>query len=100
MSETTKIRKRSEIPVEDTWALEDLYVTDEAWEQELATLSEDEKVLTSFAGKLGEGAENLYAYMERPKRSMPRQSSLPITACARQTRTPGKLLTRQWWVSS
>ena len=28
-----KIRKRSEIPVEDTLALEDLYVSDEAWEQ-------------------------------------------------------------------
>ena len=65
MAETTKIRKRSEIPVEDTWALEDLYATDEAWEQELATLAEDEKALTAFAGKLGEGAENLYAYMEK-----------------------------------
>ena len=65
MEETTKIRKRSEIPVEDTWALEDLYATDEAWEQELATLAEDEKALTAFAGKLGESAENLYAYMEK-----------------------------------
>ena len=57
----TKIRKRSEIPVEDTWKLEDLYITDEAWEQELATLSEDEKVLTSFAGMLGLSADALYA---------------------------------------
>ena len=65
MEETTKIRKRSEIPVEDTWALEDLYATDEAWEQELATLAEDEKALTSFAGKLGESAGNLYGYMEK-----------------------------------
>ena len=65
MSETTKIRKRSEIPVEDTWAIEDLYATDEAWEQELATLADDEKALTAFAGKLGESAENLYAYMEK-----------------------------------
>ena len=65
MAETTKIRKRSEIPVEDTWALEDLYATDEAWEQELTTLAEDEKELTSFAGKLGESAENLYAYMAK-----------------------------------
>ena len=59
MSETTKIRKRSEIPVEDTWAIEDLYPTDEAWEQELATLSEDEKILTSYAGKLAETAQSL-----------------------------------------
>ena len=65
MEETTKIRKRSEIPVEDTWALEDMYATDEAWEQELATLAEDEKALLSFAGKLGECAENLYGYMEK-----------------------------------
>ena len=65
MSETTKIRKRSEIPVEDTWAIEDLYATDEAWEQELATLAEDEKVLTSFAGHLAESAQQLYAYMEK-----------------------------------
>ena len=65
MSENVKIRKRSEIPVEDTWAIEDLYATDEAWEQELAMLSEDEAVLTSFAGKLGESAEKLYAYLER-----------------------------------
>ena len=65
MEETTKIKKRSEIPVEDTWALEDLYATDEAWEQELATLADDEKALTAFAGKLGESAEILYAYLEK-----------------------------------
>ena len=60
----TKIRKRSEIPVEDTWALEDLYATDEVWEQELASLAEDEADLTSFAGRLAECAETLYAYLE------------------------------------
>ena len=63
MAETTKIRKRSEIPMEDTWALEDMYPSDEAWEQELATLAQDQKELTSFAGKLGYCAENLYAYL-------------------------------------
>ena len=65
MAQSEKIRKRSEIPVEDTWALEDLYATDEAWEQELSTLAEDEKILTSYAGKLGQSAENLYAYLEK-----------------------------------
>ena len=65
MAETTKIRKRSEIPVEDTWAIEDLYATDEAWEQELATLTEDEKALTAFAGKLSESAESLFGYLEK-----------------------------------
>ena len=60
-----KIRKRSEIPVEDTWALEDLYVSDAVWEQELETLKDDQEFLASFAGKLGESAQKLYAYMER-----------------------------------
>ena len=41
MSNEKKIRQRHEIPVEDTWAVEDLFVTDEAWEQELATIEAD-----------------------------------------------------------
>ena len=60
-----QIRQRHEIPVEDTWALEDLYVSDEAWEAELATLSEDQAYLASFAGKLGESAQSLYDFLLR-----------------------------------
>ncbi len=63
--EENKIRQRHEIPVEDTWALEDLYATDEAWEAELATLSEDQAFLASFAGKLSEDATQLYHYLQR-----------------------------------
>lgn len=65
MKETKKIRTREEIPAEDKWALEDLYATDAAWEQELATLAEDQSFLTSFAGRLGESGETLYAFLER-----------------------------------
>ena len=60
-----KIRQRHEIPLEDTWALEDMYVNDEAWEAELATLAEDQTYLASFAGTLGECAENLFAFLTR-----------------------------------
>ena len=63
--EENKIRIRSEIPVEDTWALEDLYATDAAWEAELATLAEDQTYMADFAGKLGQSAESLYAYLSR-----------------------------------
>ncbi len=63
--EENKIRQREEIPVEDTWALEDLYASDEAWEQELATLAEDQAYLQGFAGKLGESGETLYTYLSR-----------------------------------
>ena len=61
----TKIRKRHEIPVEDTWELEHLYETDEAWEQELATLEEDKAYLSAFAGKLSTSAADLLAYLTR-----------------------------------
>ena len=65
MEETNRIRTREEIPAEDKWAIEDLYPTDEAWEQELATIYEDQNYLASFAGKLAESGEALYAYLER-----------------------------------
>lgn len=64
MAEVTKIRKRSEIPVEDTWAIEDLFPSDEAWEQELASVMEQQSALASFEGRLGESGETLYAYLE------------------------------------
>ena len=58
-----KIRSRAEIPVEDTWAIEDLYVSDDAWEAELATLEQDKEQLSAFAGKLGENGKTLYDYL-------------------------------------
>ena len=58
-----KIPNRSEIPVEDTWATEDLYISDAAWEAELATLDQDKAYLSGFAGKLGQNGQNLYDYL-------------------------------------
>ena len=63
MEERTKIRNREEIPAQDKWAIEDLYPTDEAWEQELATLSADQEALTAFAGRLGESGQTLFDYL-------------------------------------
>ena len=62
MSEIKKIWKREEIPVEHTWATEDLYASDELWEEDLAVMIEDGKHLASFAGKLN-NAEDLYAFL-------------------------------------
>ena len=57
------IRERSEIPVADQWAIEDLYNNDEAWEQELATIAQDKEALTGFAGRLAESGQTLYDYL-------------------------------------
>ncbi len=63
MSEINSIRKRSEIPVEDTWATEDMFATDAAWEAELATLAQDQQALVSYAGKLAQDGKTLYDYL-------------------------------------
>ena len=63
MENTNEIRQRDQIPVEDKWAIEDLYPTDEAWEQELATIADDQAKLSSYAGHLGDSAESLYGYL-------------------------------------
>ena len=60
-----KIRSRSEIPVEDTWATEDMYPSDAAWEEELATLEQDKEVLAGYAGKLAQSGKTLYEYLYR-----------------------------------
>ncbi len=63
MEEIKKIPLRSELAVEDTWATEDLFASDEAWEAELATLDADEKTLAAFAGHLGDSGETLLRYL-------------------------------------
>lgn len=68
MAEIKKIPSREEIPLKDRWATEDMYPSDESWEQELATLQEDQKTLGAFAGTLGEGGEKLFAYLSNMER--------------------------------
>ena len=58
-----KIRDRSEIPVADKWAIEDLYTTDAAWEQDLETIAQDKEALAAFAGRLAESGQTLYDYL-------------------------------------
>ncbi len=64
MEEAKRIRSREQIPAEDKWALEDLYATDAAWEEDLKTVAEDQTYLSSFAGKLADSRQ-LYAYLQR-----------------------------------
>ena len=58
-----RIRKREEIPVEDTWDLSALYASDELWEQDLQSLQEVQKKLVSFAGELGQDGKALFEYL-------------------------------------
>ena len=63
MSEVKKIRTRAEVPVEDTWAVEDLYPSDEAWEEALQGVVAKKSELSAFAGRLGESGKTLYDFL-------------------------------------
>ena len=63
MSNSETIRARDQIPQEDTWALEDLYPSDESWEQALSALTARQAEAAAFAGKLGESGETLCVFL-------------------------------------
>jgi oligoendopeptidase F len=52
---------RSQVPEEQTWNLDDLYPSHEAWETELKAVDADIATVTQYQGKLGEGAGTLLA---------------------------------------
>ena len=83
MEDFNVVRKRTEIPVEDTWALEDIYPTDEAWEQELATLDADKEALVSYAGRLSESGKTLFDYLTRMEQTNKKACSLANYAMRR-----------------
>ncbi|WP_342526005.1 oligoendopeptidase F [Chryseomicrobium sp. FSL W7-1435] len=59
MSNST-ILSRKDVPVEKTWKLEDVFATNEAWEQELKEIETLAEKATSFQGTLATGADQLY----------------------------------------
>lgn len=56
--------KRSEVQVENTWKMEDIYPSDAAWKQEYDALSSEYEKLLSYKGRLGESAAVLLSYLE------------------------------------
>ena len=61
MSET--IRERKDIPLKDTWALEDLYATDADWEKALARMQARMPELSEFEGRLAQNGQTLCAFL-------------------------------------
>ena len=64
MTDMKKIPERSQVPVEDTWNLADIYPSDEAWQQDLEATRALAQKLPGYAGRLGESAHTLYEYVE------------------------------------
>lgn len=65
MSNTTKeLKSRSEVPVERTWRLEDIFASDEDWKKEHAQLTEDLPEIATYQGKLASSADTLYELLK------------------------------------
>ena len=65
MEEIKRIPQRSEIAVEDTWNTADLYVSDEAWEEEAQLLVDLAKNIEGYKGRLSESATTLLEFMKK-----------------------------------
>ncbi len=59
-----KIPERSEIPVQYTWNTDDLFVSDEAWQQAYDAVQAKIPQLAAYAGRLSESAATLYEYIK------------------------------------
>lgn len=62
MATQKAIPKRSEVDPKYTWALEDIFATDELWEEALKEASTYPEEITAFVGHLGDSAESLYNF--------------------------------------
>lgn len=64
MEEIKKIPQRSELAEKDTWAISDIYPTDEAWEQDLEHFKALTQKQAAFAGRISASAKELLAYLQ------------------------------------
>ena len=58
-----RIPNRNELDKSVCWAIEDVFPSDEAWEQELQACQSIPAELASYEGRLGESGETLLAYL-------------------------------------
>lgn len=56
--------KRGEVPREYTWAIKDLYASDEDWKRDLEKIKGMLPQIEAFQGKLGESADNLLNFLK------------------------------------
>jgi len=59
-----RIPKRSEVAKENTWAIEDIFPTDEAWEKALEDFKKFPEKVAAYKGRLGESADTLLEFLK------------------------------------
>ncbi len=71
---------RAEIPVDQTWNIDDIFPTVEAWEAELAELPGLIRTVTQFKGRLHEGPKVLLECLEAQEAMMKRAAKVSAYA--------------------
>lgn len=69
MAMDTTVKKRSEQAAADCWSIEDLFPSDQAWEEAFAACQALPGQLAAYRGRLGESAQALYEYLELGERT-------------------------------
>ncbi|MDF2484954.1 MAG: yjbG [Herbinix sp.] len=64
MAQNKNLPKRSEVDVKYTWAMEDLYSSNELWQKEYDKVKEMLPKAAEFQGRLGKAAEILLAFLQ------------------------------------
>ena len=60
-----KLRKREEIPAQYKWNMQDMFPTDEAWEEEAQLVLDLAKEMEQYKGKLSSSATTLLEYLKK-----------------------------------
>ena len=58
-----RIPQRQDVPAEHKWSIEDLYPTDEAWEQDFAAAKKMPEQIASYKGLLSTDSAKLLEYL-------------------------------------
>ncbi len=65
----SEILKRAHVAKCNTWALEDIYASDDLWEAEVKTFLELCDTLPSYEGHLGDSADTLFDYLSTSEKA-------------------------------
>lgn len=64
MAKNTKLPKRKEVDKQFTWAIEDLYASDELWQQEFDQVKALLPKVSEYQGRLGKSGEILLSFLK------------------------------------
>lgn len=64
MADVKKIPERSEVCEKDRWAINDIYATDELWQEDLEKAKKITAELAAFSGKISSSPKELLAYLK------------------------------------